>query len=651
MCGITGFINIKSHMSKDMMLNISKKMTDSLYHRGPDQEGIWVDEQIGIALGHRRLSILDLSQEGSQPMISSSTRYCIVYNGEIYNFSILRNELIHSGFSFRGHSDTEVLLAAIECWGLDKSIQRFTGMFAFALFDRHERCLYLVRDRLGEKPLYYGSVGSTFIFGSELKAICAHPDFIKEINRDAVALYLRYNCVPSPYSIYKGIYKLSAGSMVKVNIDNPTFDLSPIQYWSVKAIAEERTIRPFAGSESEAVHTLDSLLREAVKQQMVADVPIGAFLSGGIDSSTIVSLMQTQSKSSVKTFTIGFSENGYNEAEYAKQVAKHLGTDHTELYITPQQALDVIPKIPSIYDEPFSDSSQIPTYLVSQLARQHVTVSLSGDGGDELFGGYKRYMWTQKIWGNMKWVPGKSRRLLSFIATSVSPQNVDKLFNVITGFLPAKYKNYPYGDKLHKLAELLAVQGPEDIYYRLVSHWNNPLQVVLGAEEPSTVFTDRNLWMNTNDFTKQMMYLDMMSYLPDDILTKVDRASMAVSLESRIPMLDHRVVEFASSLPQSMKIKSGVGKWILRQVLYQYVPKQLVERPKMGFGVPIDSWLRGPLREWAESLLEINRLKAEGFFNPEPIRIKWTEHLSGKRNWQYHLWDILMFQAWLEDQK
>jgi len=626
-------------------------MADTLRLRGPDDGGAWVDADAGIALGHQRLSIIDLSLEGHQPMHSFCGRYVIAFNGEIYNYQDIRHELEQESQGYaipwRGHSDTEVALAAISRWGIEAAVRRFVGMFAFALWDRTERVLYLVRDRLGEKPLYYGRMGRSILFGSELKALRAHPDFKGEINRDALALYLRHNCIPAPYSIYRGIYKLPPGTMLAVSDRDAPFP-DPVQYWSVREAAEHGLAEPFTGSTEEAIAALDGLLRDAVGLQMVADVPLGVFLSGGIDSSTVVALMQAQSDRPVKTFTIGFNETGYNEAEHAKAVARHLGTEHTEFYVTPEEAMAVIPRLPALYDEPFADSSQIPTFLVSEMARRSVTVSLSGDGGDELFAGYNRYFWGRSIWKRVGWMPQPLRVAAAVALTAVSPQSWDRVFAAAKSLLPAKLKQSTPGDKIHKLAEVLAVESPEAMYRGLASHWKDPASVVLGSSEPPTALTDRRLWSDLPDFTQRMMYLDTVTYLPDDILVKVDRASMGVSLEARIPFLDHRVVEFAWRLPLSMKVRDGQGKWLLRQVLYQYVPKELVGRPKTGFDVPIDAWLRGPLRDWAEDLLGERRLSEERFFDPVPIRDKWNEHLSGARNWQYYLWDVLMFQAWLD---
>ena len=646
MCGITGFWNTSIEISADKLQALTQKMSDTLLHRGPDSGGIWVDEAAGIALGHRRLAIVDLSPEGHQPMLSANGRYAIVFNGEIYNFLELRQELTKHGHTFRGHSDTEIMLAGFSQWGVKQAIERFNGMFAFALWDRQERLLHLGCDRLGEKPLYYGWIGQTFIFGSELKALKAHPSFQPEINRDALTLFVRHFCVPAPYSIYKDIYKLPPATLLTWNgtATHPT----PIPYWSAKEVAEFGVANPFTGSEQEAIDQMEALLLDAVGLRMMADVPLGAFLSGGIDSSTVVALMQAQSSQPVKTFTIGFYEDAYNEAHYAKAVAQHIKTDHTEVYVTPAEALAVIPKLPTLYDEPFSDASQIPTFLVSQMARRHVTVSLSGDGGDELFGGYNRYVWGRSIWQKVGWMPKALRQTAANALTCLSPQTWDRTLGNFNALVPVNLKKSMSGFKAHKLAEVLAVSDPEAMYMGLVSHWKDPEALVIGGFEQPTNLTDRQRWAKVPSFTESMMYLDTVTYLPDDILVKLDRASMGVSLEGRIPFLDHRVVELAWRIPLSMKIRNNKGKWLLRQILDKYVPNNLIDRPKAGFGIPIDSWLRGPLRDWAEALLDEKRLQREGFFNPGPIREKWEEHLAGDRDWQYYLWDILMFQAWLE---
>jgi asparagine synthase (glutamine-hydrolysing) len=647
MCGLTGYLR-SDECRENVELESAQLMAREIAHRGPDDSGVWLDADAGIALAHRRLSILDLSPAGHQPMFSPSGRYVIAFNGEIYNHIHLRETLQKNAccIAWGGHSDTETLLAGFDACGISATVEMSIGMFAFAVWDKLTRTLTLVCDRLGEKPLYYGWQGGFFLFGSELKALKAHPAFRAEINRDALALYLRHNAIPAPHSIYKGIYKLLPGTFLQLSAGQK--DARPVAYWSVRSVAEAGQRNPYQGSYAEAVAELKRLLDQAVGGQMVADVPLGAFLSGGVDSSTVVALMQAQSARPVRTFTIGFHEDGYNEAEHARVVAAHLGTDHTELYVTAEQAMAVVPRLPALYDEPFADSSQIPTFLVAELARQHVTVSLSGDGGDELFGGYNRYFWAKNIWRRIGWMPLSLRAALAGALTSLPPSAWNQAFKGLSYFLPAGWRYANPGDKVHKVAEILAVRSPEEIYLALVSHWKKPADVVLGAREPLTVLTEPAQWAVLPDFESRMMYLDQMTYLPDDILTKVDRAAMGVSLETRVPLLDHRVVEFAWSLPLSMKIRHGQGKWLLRQVLYQHVPKAMIERPKMGFGVPIDVWLRGPLKNWAESLLDESRLVREGYFNPAPIREKWVEHLAGRRNWSYYLWDVLMFQAWLE---
>jgi asparagine synthase (glutamine-hydrolysing) len=655
-CGIAGFVDFsKEPRKREEMAGVVGRMTATLRHRGPDDEGVWVDEKAGIALGHRRLSIIDLSPEGHQPMHSACGRYVVVFNGEIYNYRQVRDEIEKDAregrIGWRGHSDTEVMLAAISRWGLEGALERFNGMFAFALWDRETRTLHLVRDRLGEKPLYYGRVGDRFLFGSELKALRAHPDGRFQIDRGALSLFLRHNYVPSPYSIYENVFKLPPGASLSVARERPGDSRRPVSYWEGKKAVEEGIQSPFTGTEGEALARFESLLQDSVSMRMESDVPLGAFLSGGIDSSTVVALMQAQSGRPVRTFTVGFSEKGFDEARHARAVATHLGTDHTEVYVTPQEALAVIPSLPSLYDEPFADSSQIPTFLVAQVARRHVTVSLSGDGGDELFGGYNRYTWGRRIWRTIGWVPRRIRKTGASMLTAVAPGTWDGLFEKMAPALPARVRHRTPGDKLHKLGGVLAAEDPATLYLHLVSHWKDPSQVVLGGFEPPTAMSEPGDWAGGLDFTGRMMYLDMVTYLPDDILTKVDRASMGVGLEARVPFLDHRVVEFAWRLPRSMKIRDGRGKWLLRQILHRHVPAELVDRPKMGFGVPIEAWLRDPLRDWAESLLDEERLRREGFLNPEPIRLKWREHLSGRRNWQYYLWDVLMFQAWLESQR
>lgn len=645
MCGIAGFFSGTDH-NRELLVERASRMATTLRHRGPDDAAVWVDERSGVGLGFRRLSIIDLSAEGRQPMQSADRRYAIIFNGEVYNFLELRAELTGLGHEFRGHSDTEVLLAGISEWGIRPAIQRANGMFAFALWDSREHQLYLGRDRIGKKPLYYGRFGGTLLFGSELKALRAHPAFQVEVDRGALTLFLRFGYVPAPHSIYAGVSKVLPGTLVR--FCRADADPEVIAYWTARdAVTQTTTV---FSNEGEAVAQLDALLRDAVKLRMISDVPLGAFLSGGIDSSTVVALMQAQSNRPVQTFTIGFWEGGYNEAEDARAVAHHLGTDHTELYVTPAEALETIPELPRIFDEPFADSSQIPTYLVSRLARSKVTVSLSGDGGDELFGGYNRYFWGRRVWNLRRRVPTSLARGAASMMGIFSPSALNTIFNRLMPLLPKAMRFPVPGDKISKLSEILHADTPERLYKLLVSTWKRPGEVVRDGTEPATVLTDPGRWSELPDFTHAMMYLDLITYLPDDILVKVDRATMSVSLEGRAPLLDYRVVEFAWRLPLAMKIRNGTGKYLLRKVLDRYVPRELVERPKMGFGVPIDSWLRGPLRDWAEALLDPDRIEREGFFDPAPIRAKWKEHLSGERNWQYQLWNVLMFQAWLEAQ-
>jgi asparagine synthase (glutamine-hydrolysing) len=633
-------------------------MANTIAHRGPDDSGLWIDEDCGLAFGHRRLSVLDLSFAGHQPMLSASGRYVVIYNGEIYNHLELRAQLGQNGSGgrdyseWRGESDTETLLACFSAWGVKRTLRAAVGMFAIALWDREERVLTLIRDRLGEKPLYYGWQGDTLLFGSELKALKAHPDFRSEINRDALSLLLRHNYIPAPYSIFEGIHKLLPGHHIDIPLGRglaPARAAEPEAYWTVNQAAISGLSDQFTGSDEEAVDLLETTLRKAIRGQMLADVPLGAFLSGGIDSSTVVALMQAESTQPVRTFTIGFEETGYNEALHAKEVAKHLGTQHTELYARPQDALDIIPKLPAIYCEPFADSSQIPTFLVSQLTRQHVTVALSGDAGDELFGGYNRYLIARQVWGKVRHLPVPARRAAAGLLRAVSPSVWNTVSGMARPLLPQSLRIPHAGDQAHKLADVLALSDGEAFYRQLVSLWKSPAGVVIGASEPHTFLDDKSRWPRTDSFEHWMMAMDTQTYLPNDILVKVDRAAMANSLETRVPFLDHRVVELAWRLPLSMKIRNGEGKWIVRQILKRYVPMDLIDRPKMGFGVPIDTWLRGPLREWADDLLSDDRLMRQGYFKPATIRKKWAEHLSGKRSWQYHLWPVLMFQAWLEN--
>ena len=640
-------------MAASLLAEQVNRMTDAIIYRGPDEVGNWVDITCGLALGHRRLSILDLSPAGHQPMSSVDGRYVIVFNGEIYNHLHLRKQLEQQKIApvWRGHADTETLLACFSVWGVERTLRATVGMFAIALWDRQQKILTLARDRIGEKPLYYGWQQGVFLFGSELKALKAHTSFRKEIDRNAITLLFRHNYIPAPYSIYQGIYKLLPGHYLNLKLDGGhVAEEKSKAYWSFNDIVAAGLADPFTGSDKNAIDLLEQQLQSSIGLQMLADVPLGAFLSGGIDSSTIVSLMQAQSSKPVRTFTIGFHEEGYNEAVHAKAVAKHLRTEHTELYISPEDALAVIPKLSEMYCEPFSDSSQIPTFLVSQLARQHVTVSLSGDAGDELFGGYSRYTQALQMWSTIKMLPRPLRYTAVKLLHVLPPAFWNGAYTLVSPLLPARYRFSSPADKLLRLAEVLTLSREQDFYTQLVSHSKNPATLVIGAQEPLTRLTDASAWPAVDSFEHWMMAMDAQSYLPDDILVKVDRAAMANSLETRAPFLDHRVLELAWRMPLDLKIRNGQGKWLLRQVLYKYVPKTLIDRPKMGFGVPLATWLRGPLREWAEQLLNESRLNREGYLQSAAIRQMWTEHLSCKNNHEYQLWNVLMFQAWLEKQ-
>ncbi|HET7674778.1 MAG TPA: asparagine synthase (glutamine-hydrolyzing) [Gammaproteobacteria bacterium] len=648
MCGIAGFVNLRQPLSNDVLTTRAIRMADTLAHRGPDDAGVYADAAAQVALSFRRLSIIDLSAEGRQPMRSAGGRYHLVFNGEIYNFVELRRELEKLGCTFRGHADSEVLLAAIEQWGVAHALNRANGMFAIALWDSERRELSLARDRAGKKPVYYGWAGGCFAFASELKALRALPGFDAQIDRGALALFLRHNYIPAPYSIYDGVYKLRQAELLTLPSAAIATRHTPDElarfrqtFWSFADVVRDGTANPFNGGDREACDALERLLSKSVALRMVSDVPLGALLSGGIDSSTVTALMQAASSRPIKTFSIGFHERDYNEAEYAGAVAAHLGTDHTELYVSPTEAMAVIPKLPAIYDEPFADVSQVPTFLVSRLARRDVTVALSGDGGDELFAGYTRYLFAQRV-AHAASLPG--RRLIAGMLERRPAARWDEIF----GRLPSVLHPAQVGDKLHKLAPLLREPDAVGIYRRLFSHWSEPETIVRAAEEPLTPLTDTTGQPPVAGFIERMMQLDFLTWLPDDVLAKVDRASMAVSLEVRCPLLDPDVIAFAWHLPRRLRVRNGRGKWLLRQVLGRYVPSELFERPKMGFDVPIGRWLREPLRDWAEALLDPARLVREGYFNPAPIRERWREHLTGERNWQYQLWDVLMFQAWLE---
>lgn len=646
MCGIAGFIGNDARAGEGE--RIARRMADAIARRGPDDHGVWVDKEAGAALAHRRLSIIDLTAAGHQPMQSESGRWVLTFNGEIYNHAEMRAELERSGAAprWRGHCDTEVLLAAIAAWGVACTLERSVGMFAFALWDRSERTLVLARDRLGEKPLYYGTTGRTFLFGSELAALKAHPAWAGDIDRDALSLLLRLNYIPAPHAIYKGIRKLPAGTYLVHKGGERGGRIET--YWSAAEAAAQGARAPFGGSPAEAIERTDDLIRQSLKGQMMADVPLGAFLSGGIDSSTVVALMQTLSRRPVRTFSIGFEEAGYDEAPHAKAVARHLGTDHTELYLRMDEAMAIVPQIPSLYSEPFADVSQIPTFLVSQLARRHVSVALSGDGGDELFSGYTRYRLADRLWRILSKIPRPLRRAAAQLTMRLPPTQWDRLLHGPVHLLPRRVRPQRVGDKLYKAAGVLELDDVDETYRALISLWRRPDAVVVGATEPATPMTSPEAGRHIAEPIRRMMYLDLVSYLPDDILVKVDRASMAVGLEARVPLLDHRLVEFTCSLPLGLLRRQGQSKWPLRRILERHVPQQLTERTKMGFGVPMDSWLRGGLREWAESLLNEQRLAREGLFDPKPIRAMWQAHLDGHSNRQYQLWSVLMFQAWHE---
>jgi asparagine synthase (glutamine-hydrolysing) len=608
-------------------------MNEVLHHRGPDDAGVWVDEQNGIALANTRLAILDLSASGHQPITSNCGRFVIVYNGEVYNFGSIRQDLEREGRAFHSHSDTETIVEACSAWGLSKTLQRLNGMFAFALWDRKERTLSLVRDRLGIKPLYYARFGATILFGSELKALVAHPAFRKNIDRNSLALFFRHGYIPSPYTVYKNVRRLPAGH--SLTLSSLGDSLESVLYWSAKSL---EAFDDGQFSDVEAIDELEALLRDAVSLQMVSDVPLGAFLSGGVDSSTVVALMQAQSARRIRTFSIGFTEKDFNEANYATAVARHLGTDHLNLYVSPEQVAESVQKLPEMYDEPFADSSQVPTYLLSRLTREHVTVSLSGDGGDELFGGYEHYQQLDRRWKLLSRVPRPFRSLGA---------------KAVSSFLtsPDVFRNggnFKVWNTLRNLPGILESRSPELLSLHCLSQWRAPSDVVSDSWEPVTVFTDEDQWTTTSEPLHRIMYLDLVTYLPDDILTKLDRASMAVGLEARVPLLDHRVVEFAMQLPPGLNFRNQHGKWLLRQVLQRYVPKKLYDRPKMGFSVPIGAWLRGVLRPWAEELLGDPLQAQNGLLDSDSIRQKWTEHVNGDHDWGRQLWTALMFQSWYQ---
>jgi asparagine synthase (glutamine-hydrolysing) len=640
MCGIAGaYLFGEQSMAMGLQSTVDR-MTDALEHRGPDSRGTWLDLGLGIGLGHRRLAIRDLSPAGHQPMISSCGRFVIVYNGEVYSHKEIALDLKECGRPLRGTSDTEVILESCAEWGVEQTVKRLIGMFAFALFDRQTQELTLVRDRVGIKPVYWGKFNQLFLFGSELKALRAVSEWEPKLDRNALSAFMRHNYIPAPHSIYQGVKKLEPGTILRINRDG---EVSTSKYWDMRNTVMNGLSSQMQESDDEILSQLDLLLCDSVKRRMVADVPLGALLSGGIDSSLVTALMAEQSDRPINTFSIGFQEREFNEAPYAREIARHLKTNHTELYAEPSHALEMVDKLPYWYDEPFADSSQIPTALVCALTKQHVTVVLSGDGGDELFAGYNRYSIGLEMWQKANIAPYPIRKL---IASALLSQPTSRL-NAFSSLLPKRWKRPELGIKLHKFASAIMLDDPDSMYRRMLGHWHDPDDIVIGSKESKGILWDPSVAKDIPEFLDRMQFLDSVTYLPDDILTKVDRASMSVALEARIPILDHRVVEMAWRMPKRMKIRDGQAKWALRQILYKRVPHHLIERPKMGFGVPFDQWLRGPLRDWAESLLDSKRLESQGLFRAAPIRARWEAHLKGE-NWGYPLWNVLMAQAWVE---
>lgn len=635
MCGIAGFLteNSRADDAKDVLA----QMVDSITHRGPDAGGAWLDPEQRVALGHRRLSILDLSPAGSQPMESPSGRYIMIFNGEAYNHLELR-EALGAGVAWRGRSDTETLLVAFERYGVEETLRRVVGMFALALWDRHQNELTLARDRLGEKPLYYGWQGNVLLFGSELKALKHHPAFAFELDQNSLSAYLKYGYVPAPHSIYQGVNKLRPGHVWRYRLGSPNREGVLTQYWSLAAVASQA--EPFTGSDEKAIDELERLLSRSIELQRVADVPLGAFLSGGIDSSTVVALMQRLSSTPVRTFTVGFGESEFDESRAAARVAKHLGTDHTEITVAPQESLNVIPLLPHMFDEPFGDVSAIPTWLLAKLARTQVTVSLSGDGGDELFAGYDRYHRTAKLWQRAQKI-GPAGRALARSGLGVLPAGT-----LQRELMRRKIGGFPhlFVSRIEGIRAAFGEGAIDAAYDRRMSHWGDPRALLKSASDPATSWA-REVEIGRADPTERMMAFDTLTYMPDDVLVKVDRAAMAHGLETRVPLLDHRIVAFAWSLPHRLRVRDGASKWLLRQLLYRHVPKALVDRPKQGFGVPMGAWLRGPLKEWAEEHLQESCLRA-GPLQPEPIRQLWSEHLSGAADWQHRLWPVLAFLEW-----
>lgn len=644
MCGIAGVLDRGQGTSAEALVHTASAMAETLRHRGPDDAGVWADASAGVAFGHRRLAILDLSSSAAQPMTSSCGGWTVAYNGELYGFGNIHSALRGAGRRFRGHSDTEVLVEAVAEWGLRETLQRCNGMFAFAAWDHRRRVLHLVRDRLGEKPLYYGMAGPHVIFGSEVKALRAHPQFAARVNRGAVAAFLRWSFVPGSHSIYEGIYKLPPGAVVSVAASSHGPLPNPQPYWSADATIRAGTQDPLDGTDAELTASLENLLRAAVRDRMLADVPLGAFLSGGVDSSLVAALMQAQQSRPIRTFSVDVGDHELSEGRHAAAVASHLGTDHTEVRLGDRDALDVIPELPSVYDEPFADPSQIPTLLVARAARAHVTVGMSGDGGDELFGGYNRYTLGAGAWRRLQPWPVDVRAAVGRVMAGVPPRAYDRVLRSATRLLPGHLRFARAGDKVHKLAALMSARDLGELYVQAVSQWPDPAALVGTGEAPATAVAG---WAAADPVT-MFMARDAVVVLPDNMLVKVDRATMAAGLEARVPLLDERVFAFAWRLPAQMRVRGGRGKWILRQLLRRYVPDALIDRPKVGFDPPIDLWLRGPLREWAGDLLSHRSLERHGLLDPAPVRKAWDEHLAGRRNHDYRLWSVLMLSAWLD---
>lgn len=648
MCGITGFISFEE--KKKNLREIAIQMSKKLLHRGPDDEDVWVDLELGVALAHRRLSIVDLSKAGRQPMISECGRFCIVFNGEVYNHLSIRDEL-PSPVNWRGHSDTETIVNSIAQLGLEKTLRKVVGMFAFAVWDKYLKKLTLACDRMGEKPIYYGFKGENLIFGSELKAINAFPNLKSKISMETLAMYINLGYIPAPHSIYEGIYKMMPGNFIEFSLENIESKKIPESkaYWSLESIIKNRGLYEYRGSEKDAIDNLDFLLNNSISGQLLGDVPIGCFLSGGIDSATVVSLLQNQTSNIVNTFTIGFDEAGFDESKKAKSIASFLGTNHNEFFVSPKDALATIPKLSSLYDEPFADVSQIPTYILSEFSSSKVKVCLSGDGGDELFCGYNRHIVGPKIWGFLKYLPFSIRLIISNFIKSIPPSSWDKFYNYFETYLPKYLKVNSPGLKLQKISDLINVRSLYEVYLSLLSSWENPNSVV----KNTSFFVDSSKFEfcknNIKDPHHQIMFMDTIGYLPYDILVKIDRAAMSNSLETRLPLLDHRVVEFAWQMPLNMKLRKKTSKWLLRQVLKKYLPDNLIDGPKKGFSVPISDWLRGPLKEWANTLLDPSLIYSQNYFNVDLINKKWHQHLSGKHDWSSQLWTILVFQSWLNE--